>query len=226
LAVVTVLCPTAAQAQVSSEVCGPVWGTSHFGPLDYRLNKARAAREVEPVHFTPKVENLISGATGSIGADINYTLRAFPNHHRALVATTRLAERQKTDQPDGMLWPVECYFERAIRFAPDDVVVRSLYAQWLGKRGRRPEAQWQLETALKTAQDSPISNYNIGLVYFELGDYDKALVQAHRALEMGWPRQELAQQLKSAGKWREPTEGAAPAAAGAAEPSPAPSAPR
>jgi tetratricopeptide (TPR) repeat protein len=178
------------------------------------------------VHFTPKVENLIAGQSGTLGADINYTLRAFPNHHRALISATRLAEREKNDQPPGMLWPVECYFERAIRFASDDIVVRSLYAQWLGKRGRRPEAQWQLETALKSAQDSPISHYNIGLVYLELGDYDRALAQAHRALELGWPRQELAQQLKSAGKWREPGEGTAPAAAAASEPTTASSAPR
>jgi uncharacterized protein len=226
VAVVTALSPGAAQAQVSSAMCGPVWGTDHFGPMDYRTQRSWATRMVEPVHFTPKVENLIAGESGTLGADINYTLRAFPNHHRALISATRLAERGKNDQPPGMLWPVECYFERAIRFAPDDVVVRSLYAQWLGKRGRRPEAESQLETALKTAQDSPISNYSIGLVYFELGDFDKALAQAHRARELGWPRQELAQQLKSAGKWREPAESAAPAATAASEPATAPSAPR
>lgn len=208
-----------AQAQVSAASCGPVWGTKHFGPLDYRKSRFTAENYVEPFHFTPAVEALIRGQSSSIGSDINYTLRAFPNHHRALIALSRWTKRQKSAQTYGMEWPVECYFERATRFAPDDLVVRGLYAQWLGEAGRRADAERQLTTALDLAKDDPISNYSIGLLYFELGAFEQALAQAHRSLELGWTKPELADKLKQAGKWQDAVDKSRPAAPPAEPPS-------
>ena len=34
---------------------------------------------------------------------------------------------------------LDCYFQRAIRFRPDDVVVRMLFASYLLKDGRRTD---------------------------------------------------------------------------------------
>lgn len=174
---------------------------------------------MEPYHFTPVVEALIRGKTTSIGGDINYILRAFPNHPRALIALARWAKRNMSEQTHGMEWPIECYFERATRFAPDDIVVRGLYAQWLGQAGRRGDAERQLTTALSLAKDDPISNYSIGLLYFELGAFEQALAQAHRSQELGWTKPELADKLKQAGKWQEPVEERRPAPPPAAPPS-------
>jgi hypothetical protein len=42
------------------------------------------------------------------------------------------------------------------------------------------------------------------LLYLEAGMTDKALIQAHRALGLGWTQQGLADRLRTAGKWRDP----------------------
>lgn len=202
------------RAQVSAQLCGPVWGTNHFGPWDYRKPQGNLG-VVERAHFTLEVEQLIRGKTGPIGSDLNYTLRSFPNHHRALVAATRLAKRYNKDQPNGMEWTLECYFERALRFASDDFVVRGLYAQWLVQQGRRAEAEAQLAIAVDFAKDAPAWQYAAGLIYLELGDHERALSLAHRALKLGWQGHELKDRLVAAGRWRDP-QGAAAAGASAA----------
>src|SRR5437867_1540176 len=57
-----------------------------YGPFDYRTATGDQKTIVEAHHFTSEVESLHAGITGSIGAEIDYTLRAFPNHPRALMA--------------------------------------------------------------------------------------------------------------------------------------------
>lgn len=185
-------------------MCGPVWGTRHFGPYDYRKASPAARANVEDFHFTAKVERLAGGQTTHIpGPDLNYTLRAFPNHHRGLNAVTRLSERDRKDKPEGMEWPVECYFERALRFVKDDTVVHSLYAHWLVQRKRPQEAERQLKLSLALAGDNPLSHFSIGLIYFEMGLFDQASVQARLAQTLGWARTDLIDKLKAAGQWRE-----------------------
>jgi tetratricopeptide (TPR) repeat protein len=190
-----------AHSQVNASICGPL--KNHYGPFDYRTQKGSLAI-VEEYHFTPVVEALIRGESGYLDQDIAYTLHTSPNHHRALMALARLADRQKPAQLSHLTRPVECYFERAIRFKADDTVVRILYAQFLTKGGRKDEALYQLDTAITQANDNAFSHYNIGLAYFDLGLYDKALAQAHTATALGFDQTALADQLKAANKWQEP----------------------
>ena len=37
-----------------------------------------------------------------LGDDISYALNVFPNHHRALIAITRLADRLRTERPPSL----------------------------------------------------------------------------------------------------------------------------
>ncbi|MBK9234580.1 MAG: hypothetical protein IPO19_00375 [Rhodoferax sp.] len=90
--------------------CGAL--TNGNGPWDYRKERA-SIKLVEDFHFTPNVEALIGGATGPIGGDLDYTLRASPNHHKALIAVSRLSARLKTDQIPSMKYTVDCWFDRA-----------------------------------------------------------------------------------------------------------------
>jgi tetratricopeptide (TPR) repeat protein len=83
-------------------------------------------------------------------------------------------------------------------------VVRVVYARFLSKQKRNDEAAQQLEAAIGYVKDNPLSHYNIGLAYFDMGQYDKALVQAHKALALGLDRTELVDQLKAANQWQEP----------------------
>lgn len=196
--------------------CGPI--ANAYGPFDYRTQRPRLVI-VEQYHFQPHVEALIRrpGMSGvAIGGDIDYTLRASPNHHRALVSMSRYGERLGRDKVPGADYTVECYFDRAIRFAPDDPIVRMIYAGFLGRQNRLPEAERQLEIAAGHAGENAFTLYNIGLVYFELKRHAKALEYAHRAKALGWPRPELEQRLRALGQWQDPAPPAAAASSASA----------
>lgn len=207
------------QAQVSESACGDPFVNNH-GPFDYRTERGPKLKIVEDYHFNSKVESLIGGQSGSIEGDLAYTLRAFPNHHRALISMKNLALRMKSAKRGPETLPLECYFVRALRFRPDDTLVRLIYAQFLSASARKPEAVGQLDQAAAAAKDNPFSHYNIGLVYLEAGDYDKALAQAHRAMALGFERPEIKQRLQAVNRWSDP----APPAGAASAPQPAASA--
>jgi len=201
---------TSAYAQQNQTNCGPLSREGQFGPFDYRTDRSKLD-VVESHHFTPVVEALIRGSTNTLpGADLDYTLRAFPNHHKALLSMVRYGEKMKSPHPSGTGYPVECYFERALRFRPEDTVVRMIYATYLFKISRTPDALQQLAKATKDAGDNPFTHYNIGLIYFDLKEYDEALAQAYKAIELGFPRTVLRDQLQSVGKWVEPSIKSAP----------------
>lgn len=183
--------------------CGelPVPGMG-YGPFDYRTDRDKVGI-VEKIHFTPQVEALVSGATGQIGGDLEYVLNKFPNHHRALVAVMRLGERQKTPQVKGMEYPVECYFDRALRFRRDDTVARTLYAVFLGQAGRRDDALRQLAYATEFAGDNALTFFNIGIAYADLRAYPQAVASAKRARELGLARTDLIDRLRKVGQWSE-----------------------
>lgn len=186
--------------------CGDVF-RNHFGPFDFRTASRDHINLVERVHFTPGVETLTRPSTtmyGDMAGDIGYTLHVFPNHHRALMTLMRLGERDHSEQPKGAKFTIECYFIRAVTFRPDDTVSRSLYALYLNKHSRKEEAIRQLDAAIEHAKENPLSEYNIGMVFLELREFDRALAQAHKASAMGIARTELEEALKRAGHWQEP----------------------
>lgn len=176
-----------------------------YGPFDYRVAPRENKRLVESAHFTREVEQLIRGNTSSGPAgDLDYTLRAFPNHPRALKSMMEHGFRTKLDQPRGASWPVWCYFDRAIRFQPDDAQVKMLYAIYLKRKGRLEESAKQLEEAQAYVGDNANLHYNMGLIYLDLGDFEKSLKHAHKAYSMGFPLEGLRNLLKRVGKWKDP----------------------
>jgi hypothetical protein len=212
-----------ASAQGAAPVCGDL--ANHYGPFDYRTSSTELRERIENFHFTPQVEGLIRGESSMVlGADLNYTLRVFPNHHRALLSLMRYGKRLKSPQPAGLNFPVECYFERALRFQPDDAVARMLYATFLAENDRRNDAMAELEIATKAAWDNAFTQYNAGLIYLDLQEYDKALAQAHKAMALGFPRDDLKDRLTKLGKWQEADKMPPPSVPSA--PNPAPSIPQ
>ena len=205
-------------AQVDANFCGPIAG-NHYGPYEYRPDhfvgqpgdqESHSYKRmlVDGAHFTPRVENLIGaqsgGKSGPPGGDLDYTLRAFPNHHRALMSVMRYGEKTKSDKPAGLSMVVECYFERAARFKPKDTIVKMLYATYLSKNKRIPEAVSQLEISATIAADNAFTHYNIGLIYFDMKNYGKAQAQAHQAMALGFERTELRDLLKGVNQWQDP----------------------
>jgi tetratricopeptide (TPR) repeat protein len=196
------LCLSAAAGQARAfDECGDL--RTHYGPFDYWIDKPKLGI-VESYHFTSEVETLKAGRSGYIGGDLDYTLRAFPNHPRALMAMIRLSEKEKTDHPRGAQFSVVCYLERAVRFRPNDSMARMIFGSYLAKRKKSAEALVQLEAAQKDAGENANLHYNIGLVYIDLGQFDKALVHAQKAYRLGFELPGLRAKLEKAGKWRDP----------------------
>lgn len=193
--------PVAVVAQDAAlNPCGSL--RNNYGPFDYRTDRQQLP-VVENYHFTPEMEALSPNTKGELGAQFDYTLHAFPNHHRALVAMVRLAERQKTDKPRKAKYPVECYFERGIRFRPDDVIVRMLFVDYLIKHRMHERALGQLAAAAPLAGDSALTHFNLGLLYFSLEKHDHAREHAQRALALGYTRTDLVDKLTARGAWHE-----------------------
>jgi len=185
--------------------CGEL--RNSYGPFDYRTSKAEL-RIVEDFHFTPDVETLRHGNTGSVGGDLDYTLRASPNHHRALMAMVNLAIRTKSEKPLGPKYSVDCYFDRAIRFASDDASVRIIYGIYLYRVGKKADARRVLEEARKIDDGDPNLHYNLGFVYLDLGDKDNALASAQKAYQLGAQLPGLKEKLRKAGIWKDTPAGA------------------
>ena len=179
-------------------------GPGHF-PLDYNdpENKGHILYLVEMAHFTPQVEQLTRGSTSSVGGDLAYVLNAYPNHPRALNAMARLAENEKTSQPPGAAYPIDCYFERAIDFAPSDPIPSLLYGNYLSKKSLYDAALDQYKRAEKIDPQNTNVLYNMGLLYFKMKQYDDALAYAKKAYAAGFPLPGLRQQLESSGHWKD-----------------------
>ncbi|CDG83301.1 tetratricopeptide repeat protein [Janthinobacterium agaricidamnosum] len=193
-------------------VCGPCAAAQADCPAyvkhdpggDYTNADDRQGLDVvESFHFSKKVENLVQGLSGSIGGDISYTLEHFPNHHRALAAMAKLSLRDKKPQPNGARYPIDCFFDRAIRFKPDDATVRMVYGSYLLSAGQNDAALVQLNEAARLAPEHPTINYNLGLMYMKKKDYPKARDYAWKAYALGFPLPGLKNKLLEAGQWRE-----------------------
>ena len=180
-----------------------------FGPWDYRYATEHQRSVVETNHFTTDVEQLRAAITGTIAGDISYTLQALPNHPRALWAMVRLSRKQGAEKPSGAKYGVGCWFDRAIRFAPDDGEVRLLFGLWLAGKGEKNQATELLQSArgLIEADDRLKDNsnilYNLGLGFFDVGRYDDAVDYAKRARELGFPLDGLEKKLRQANKWKD-----------------------
>ncbi len=221
LCAVLMLTASAVRAQNLGN-CGSL--ENHFGPFDYRTSADKHAI-VERFHFTSDVEQLRRGAsTYIIGGDISYVLRVFPNHHRALNAMARLSAKENTQKPRGSSYTVDCWFQRALRFRPDDMMVEMLYGLHLLRSGQTQTAIKHLEIARKSGLRDANLYYNLGLAYVQLKRYDDARESAHMAYALGFPLPGLRNQLQRAGQWRADPDPAArlkrvaPAAAEAAVP--------
>ncbi|HRF44126.1 MAG TPA: tetratricopeptide repeat protein [Candidatus Competibacteraceae bacterium] len=199
----------------ATPLCGDL--NNSFGPFDYRDPKIRQGASnplhlVEMAHFTPKVESLIRGNAGTLMQDIDYTLRAFPNHPRALNSVARYERQQikKAKLEGGIYTPpmmndralsAECYFDRAIRWRPDDPNVRLVYGIHLHLSGRLNEALQQYKMSEKIQPNVADLQYNLGLLYFDMKQYALAKQHARKAYQLGYPLPGLRKKLVSVGQW-------------------------
>ena len=211
----------AAASGINTFSCGDLHPPGQYGPFDYRTVPPDVRHRVEDYHFTPDVETAKKGSTGTTaGGDLDYTLRAFPNSPRALLAVSRYVTLMRTDRPTGLRFPAECYYERAIRFMPDDAMPHLLYAAYLRERKRTSEIRPELDEAERLRGDPSNFDfdYNLGLLYFDVGAYDQSMKAARRAYALGAPFPALEKKLRGVGKWQADAPAAPQAASPAAPP--------
>lgn len=102
--------------------------------------------------------------------------------------------------------------QKAITLRPRDPSGYSALAIQYQKQKKLERAK---ETLLQgdraTGGKSPEIDYNLGLIYLELGDVDAAAKRAHIAYNLGYPLPGLKRKLQRLGKWQE-TDDSAPKA--------------
>ncbi len=191
-------------ATAASLDCGDPF-VNPTGPWDYRTINKQDKWVVERRHYTEGIRALKEGSTGKLAGDVAYTLRVFPNHVNALMTMAEWSIKTQKNPPDGTIYTVECWFERGIRFRPDDAWVKTAYGVYLIKRGEYQKAVQQLETSAAQNDNNASTYYNLGLAYLGTKNNEKALQSAWRAYALGFPLPGLRTRLTKAGAWREPT---------------------
>jgi tetratricopeptide (TPR) repeat protein len=193
--------PAVAQESGQSFVeCGDPF-TNAFGPFDYTDPRNWAEYTKIPIvvsaHFTADVEALRRGVTGTVLGEIDYTLRAIPNHHRALNSVVRY-ELEKGGIPPNYR-SVECWFDRALQFKPDDGMVWLIYGNYQTRKSAFDDALESYNRAKGLMPDNAEVDYNLGLLYLKLGQYEKALEHANAAYSRGYPLEGLKRRLAEKG---------------------------
>ncbi|MCX4024976.1 tetratricopeptide repeat protein [Endozoicomonas sp. SM1973] len=180
--------------------CGSL--TNQYGPYDYTNPEHFKNRLpiVEQFHFNRDVESLNKGMTGHVLGDITYTLRAFPNHHRALFAVVRYYTGPDTEYSKEHM-SAECFFDRALRFKPNDAVVHMLYGIYLHKKQKHDEALKKYQRGLQLSPNFAELHYNLGLLYIDMKKLQEAKNHAQKAYQQGYPLAGLKQKLSDAGVW-------------------------
>lgn len=177
-----------------------------YGPFDYVSEKSKIGI-VEQYHFKPSTEQL-NDTVARLDGDLNYTLRAVPNHHRALWARSRFyLRRAKHSSPNALIArersqqgnpPPECYFQRAQVFNPNDGMVSAIFGIYLHKRDKLQAALTEYQQAEKKIPEHAELIYNMGLLYFDMDNLEKAREYADRAKSLGYPLEGLHRKVSRA----------------------------
>ena len=190
-------------------------GAMDYGPFDYNNKKHKIEKLpiVEKHHFMLSVEKLVNSenyrsATHVLG-NVGYTIRAFPNHHRALATLIRYYVRElkknnfkntATDIARKIRGtPPECYLQRAINFSPNDGNVFALTGYYTHQINRLEDAESAYRSAIKLSPKNSEIHYNYGLLLIQNQRYEEARVQAKIAYKLGYPLPGLKRRLQKAG---------------------------
>ncbi len=180
-------------------------GGQGYGPYDYtqRAQLSQNLKVVEKAHFTSAVESLSGGASTSRGplADLDYTLRAFPNHHRALHAAIRYRMRLGKPIRHPQFSHVECYLQRAINYSPRDSVSHMLYGLHLHRLKKYEKALPAYSRAYELNPRDLEIQYNLALLHTDLKNFEQAKTLADQLYDSNFPLQGLKNRLIDAGHW-------------------------
>ncbi len=196
--------------QLTGQPCkgGFPHGGKFYDYLD-RKNFKATIEMVEFTHFDEGVENLTRGATSTAMGDIDFVLRIFPNHHRALRSSIEFSLRHKRYPPGEHGLPAECYLMRAIDFSPRDSEPPMLLGYYLQRKGLTKQALEMNLLAMSLRPRDVMLRYNTGLLLVKMKRYDEAREIAKPLYDAGLDIPGLKQQLIRAGAWERDPEAVA-----------------
>jgi tetratricopeptide (TPR) repeat protein len=215
---------------------GPDNVDGQFGPYDYYRPPSQppaAIALVERAHLGYVVaEQLFKKDYCGYYLNLDYTLRALPNHPKALTMMAKYLESHATCPPsrkdevttaaavialESGTWQerdMTYYFETAINFMTEDTRViprhaetHVLYGDWLRKSGNYEKAQKQYETAISLKPGFTDAYYGMGMMYLDQKNTAKAAEYAKQAYSTGKPPPELRDRLVASGVWQAPPSG-------------------
>lgn len=194
-----------------------------YGPFDYYKPGKGSVALVERFHMGPRLEQHVRNkAWCAYWYDVDYTLRAFPNHPTALTlmaehlkhhsACSRRTDARRSTidlmrEIESSTWReknADYYFETAIEFRPEYAATRVLYGRYLASVEQHQKAIAQYEEAIKREPKSADAHYEVGLLYFAQKDYAKAKSHAQQAYDLGQSQTELKEKLAGVGHWSRP----------------------
>jgi len=199
--------PSAVFAETATRPCNPM---DEQNVYDIRIARTTSSlmvdvKQAERLHFEHLEADFRSGEATrnprTMWSELEYMVRRYPNHIGALSMLDRLSALLKTDEFRGAMNSVDCHFQRAIAFVPDDADVRTVYGIYLLKRNRLDDGIAQLHEAERMRPNSGNVQYNLGLAYVSKKDLDRAREHAIRAYRMGFGLPGLKEKLRSAGRW-------------------------
>ena len=200
--------------------CEPVtYGDGQYGPYNYYdsknhikgaggvtggLKNETRITIVTKYHLNSNIVRLTKGQTGThISGDLDYTLRALPNHPVALDTISRFEIRQASS-PDfkakqkAMPYSAECYFQRALKiFGYNQPQTYMLWGLHKYREKKYQEAIEYFNKAESLGFNSADLAYYFGLTYLKLGDINKAQKYSDIAYSMGYQLPGLKKMLES-----------------------------
>ena len=201
--------------------CGVLQNWQDFGPYDYRdpfnlvptgADPMGRLKRVENSHFQPELKaftitgiRLKQASVEHVTANFAYTLRVFPNHPEALHLMSRLERLAGGKLPQVGITPftprisADCFFDRALRFRPEDAQVHYMLAIHLHDRGRLGQAKESFLMAEGLGLSTPNFLYNFGLLLTDLKEWEAARDYARKAYAGGYALDGLRRRLTAAG---------------------------
>lgn len=182
-------------------ICGgPLGQNSWMRPLDYRDPKDDPhLKSIEGAHFDQETENLVRGMNEPLPGDIHYVLMRFVNHYRALNSMATWQLKNGFTQGRIEYLPVDCYFERAVAFTPDDPVIYIIWGNYLTRKKQYDRALTTYKEAERLDPENSEVHYDLGLLYLRLDDLDKAQTHARLAYAQDYPLPGLRNLLRKRG---------------------------
>jgi len=161
-------------------------------------------RDIFRAHIKPAIEAMYTrngqGIGGSASGNLDYALKRIPNDPRSLKAIIDYYFIIKTKpRHSHLVRAPECYLKKAMMFVPGDPVPIFLYGYYMFKKNRYKLAIKWYKRGLEKEPESSEGNYNLGLLYFNIKQYNYAKHYAEIAYKLGFPLPGLKNKLKMKG---------------------------